>query len=96
MSERITTKDVEGLFESVRKLASDAGVTEAENWRIDKGSKTYGRAWRVWLWKDDGTYAHYSAALGTDYLGMTARETYASLQQLRSAFLAVIWAKDAK
>jgi hypothetical protein len=92
MTERITQKDVIALLAVVRDLAVKAGIAEATNWHLDIGSKTYGRAWRIWLAKE-GTSGHYTPAV-TDFLGMTATEAYHTLQAYRSAFLAVIWPRE--
>jgi hypothetical protein len=92
MTERISQKDVLTALELVKSAAVAAGVTEATNWHLDVGSKTYGRAWRIWLAKE-GTTGHYTPMVH-DFLGMTASEAHHTLRSYRSAFLAVTWARD--
>lgn len=89
---RITTADLASIFASMCDAAQKAGVSESANWKLETGSQTYGRAYRIWLEKE-GLTGHYSPSV-TDFLGMTAAEAHHTLQAYRSAFLAVVWAKD--
>lgn len=88
-----TRKDLEMQFVNMCNTAVKAGVAEAVDWRLEIGSKTYGRAYRIWLTKHNGTGAHYTPTV-SEFLGMTANEAQLALQHLRSAFLAVVWARD--
>jgi hypothetical protein len=87
-----TNSNLEGVFTAMQDAAVKAGVTEAANWHLEMGSKTYGRAYRVWLSKAE-TSGHYSPMVN-DYLGMTKNEAEATLQAMRSAFLAVAWSQE--
>jgi hypothetical protein len=101
----VTRAALETALELTKDAAVKAGVTEADRWHLDIGSKTYGRAYRIWL--ADETYeagrlsgftngeksGHYTPVVH-DYLGMTAREAIEALRTMRSAFLAVIWAGE--
>jgi hypothetical protein len=87
--DRISRADLAAMLDTLRTAAIGAGVVEAERWRIDIGSKTYGRAYRLWLKSSDPSRTgHYSPAV-RDYLGMTAREAHQTMSTLRDAFHAV-------
>lgn len=88
-NDRITRTDLAAMLDTLRTAAIGAGVAEAARWRVDIGSKTYGRAYRLWLASSDPSKTgHYSPAV-RDYLGMTAREAHATMSTLREAFWAV-------
>jgi hypothetical protein len=85
---RTTQGDLTTAMNYIRIAAVKAGVAEAAYWQLEKGSKTYGRAYRIWLMKD-GETGHYTPVVN-DFLGMTASEALHTLQAMRSAFLAVV------
>jgi hypothetical protein len=103
MTNRISKSDLSVAFAGMCDAAVKAGVAEAARWHLDIGSKTYGQAYRIWLAHEDYEQGmaghlgsdwhsgHYTPAV-SDYLGMTAAEAFASINTLRSAFLAVVWA----
>lgn len=93
MANRVTVQDLTAELQLMSLAAQRAGVAEAANWRVDLGSKTYGRAYRLWLAKP-GETGHYSPTV-RDFLGMTANEALTTLRVLRNAFEAVTWATSA-
>lgn len=90
--ERITRKDLDAMFgRYVRAIEAGGYVRDGYHLTLDIGSKTYGRAYRVYetanreLWGTDngkgGKYGsgQYEPTIGRNYLGMTAREAYDAL-----------------
>ena len=100
MSKRFTIKDVHPALTNYAEACKEAGlIPEGMQVVLSAGSQTYGRAWRVNLTgimvKDaEGrpTFpkgsGHYNPPVGDDYLGWTAAEALASLQDRTSG----IWA----
>lgn len=80
--ERPTRRDVEAVFASYVDACDTYGlVTPGRRLVLSIGSKTYGNAYRVnevWQDRERGT-GHYAPAIGSDYLGMTAREAHETL-----------------
>lgn len=90
--DRPTSKDVRRIFDQYEELVKEYGlIRPGYNLTLDEGSKTYGRAYRVYevadrsLWGKkgdqnsyDGEYGsgHYEPTIGYNYLGMTAREAH--------------------
>ena len=91
---RATTADLAAALDATRRAALAAGVTEADRWRVEKGSKTYGRAYRLWLQHVDPTHTGHYQPVVRDFLGMTAGEAVRTLGVLRDAFHAVTWDRD--
>ncbi len=59
-------------------------LAEGETFTLDIGSKTYGRAWRLFVMKP-GTSGHYNPPAGiSDYLGWTKAEATSTLHALTS------------
>jgi hypothetical protein len=84
---KITTKDLEAqLARYVRACERLGLIPEGMRVGLDHGSKTYGRAFRVYLTgirAEDGTYpngsGHGRPPAGDDFLGMTKREAFTVL-----------------
>lgn len=74
MSENITMKRLTDLVAAYKRRLEREGIMD--ELRLDEGSKTYGRAYRL--------FADGAAALGTSngYLGMTKREAYDTLHTI--------------
>ena len=83
MTRRITNADLD------RALASHVGtlnryklLPEFANLGLSYGSKTYGRAFRLFVTYTDGRpgwSGHHRPPIGDDYLGMTKAEAYEAL-----------------
>lgn len=100
--DRITKADLAAALEH-HKLALEAvGIKYEGELRMDHGSKTYGNAYRIYRtnvpipageagegrWADVRiSSAHYNPPVGSDFLGMTAREAYDNLTTRTS----VLW-----
>jgi hypothetical protein len=87
-ADRITMDDLRRALEQHAAALAAAGITYDGRLGIDEGSKTYGRAFRLYrtgyLMPDrDGTMTptsgHGNPPVGSDYLGMTKREAYDEL-----------------
>lgn len=86
MTDRITRADLAAALKS-HKLALEAcGVKYDGQFVLEEGSKTYGRAYRLYR-VPEGQSGHYNPPVGGDYLGMTAREAYENLTTRTS----VLW-----
>ena len=97
-------EELETLTLTLRNAAVTAGLTDeasAARWGVDVGSKTYGRAFRLYQFGADtvapqhgderypfGT-GHYSAAGLPDYLGMTHAECVRSLRMIIETLSAI-------
>lgn len=95
--DRPTVKDVRCIFEQYAELVKEYGlVRPGYNLTLDEGSKTYGRAYRVYevadrsLWGKKGNASdwsgeygsgHYEPTIGYSYLGMTAREAHEAIAE---------------
>jgi hypothetical protein len=85
----ITNEMLNRRFEAFAAASIQAGIVPPEGyrWGLDKGSKTYGRAYRV-FWVNLSTGGHHSPGSMFDFLGMTKAEAYEALGQR----LTVLWA----
>ena len=83
--ERITKKDVALALENAKRAAGMVGIDTA-GWRVDAGSATYGRAWRLYELRG-GSTGHYNTCVH-DYLGYSAREAHATLRHYADAWYA--------
>jgi hypothetical protein len=76
---------------SLAKAADDIGIRPPGDmfWTVERGSKTYGRAYRLY-WESRTNGAQYRPAGGAldDYLGITKAEAVSTLQTIRGAFWA--------
>ena len=90
--DRPTVKDVRRLFDQYEELVKEYDlIRPGYNLTLDEGSKTYGRAYRVYevadrsLWgkKDEDGWeygsGHYEPTLADSYLRMTAQEAMDNL-----------------
>lgn len=81
---RITNADLDRLFES---YARQAPTRPGYRLGLDYGSKTYGRAFRLFEINTDKTQpgwsGHYAPLIGSDYLGMTKAEAFETLSTMR-------------
>ena len=75
----MSMEDVNGAFESFCTVAQSMGI-KTDNWVIQEGSATYGRAYRMYRKGDKGGL--YSILGGDGYLGMTKPEVYQTLQTM--------------
>lgn len=62
-------------WDGTRTADNESAILSSDDLRVDIGSQTYGRAYRLYYAGPSG--AHFEASRG--YLGMTARETYDAL-----------------
>lgn len=78
MTTRITLHDLQRALESHTRALQRCGITYDGTLRLEPGSATYGRAFRLYL-MPPGTTALWSPPIGSDYLGMTKAEAYDNL-----------------
>lgn len=78
MSDRITSADLQRALAAHVDCLARVGITYDGRLGIDEGSKTYGRAYRLYR-VPSGESGHWNPPIGSDYLGMTAREAYETL-----------------
>jgi hypothetical protein len=81
MRERVTIKDVEAVFklytdfiEELYSLPHGKGKPS-----LVEGSKTNGRAYRLYYENAGGGQSYYPGTSGNGYLGMTKKEAYETL-----------------
>lgn len=102
---RISASDLRAKFEQFRELNRRAGITRelttwsnndrgprvltADDMALQFGSKTYGNAFRVFYVNPDGG-GHCSLDSVRDYLGMTKREAWDTLDALCAGMYAVL------
>lgn len=81
--ERITNEDLRIMLERYQRALDSLGIELGEGERIglDHGSKTYGRAFRLFLTGVDGGTGHHNPPVGDDFLGMTKREAFETLAE---------------
>jgi hypothetical protein len=93
VSDRITPRQVEQVLGHVIALADELGI-EHGRLVIERGSPTYGRAWRLFEHRDEsgGLYAPFGGHL-SDYLGASAREAYVTLHHYRMALAAAVYGR---
>lgn len=90
MSTRYTARDVRIQLERLTCAAGTVGW-DTSCWRVDIGSKTYGRAFRLYR-LELPSYAHGLTEIGQDYLGMTAAEAFHTLSTMARTLEAVVYA----
>lgn len=78
--ERITRKNVDGVGETLARVAALHGV-DSSRWFIRPGSQTYGRGWYLAETPEGTTGEHHIA-----YLGWSAREAHVALSAMIKAF----------
>lgn len=84
----MTAADVRAAYAMAAHAAGLAGI-DTERWTLAEGSTTYGRGYRIWD-RDPATGGLSTpTALRDNVLGMTRRETIATLSGMRAAWLAV-------
>lgn len=84
MSDRYTVEHVRHVANLVRIQAAELDLVPngCDELHLQIGSKTYGRAWRIY-WVDSASGAYTSAFNLTDgYIGDTAREAYNVLRAI--------------
>ena len=94
--ERTTERQLEQLVKMISEEFRWANLLPAETKVVlDKGSKTYGRAYRLYTTGYEGNsgYSDKPLHLGDGYLGMTKSEAYLSLRAILRTLEAVRWAK---
>jgi hypothetical protein len=83
--ERVTVANIHRRALVVTELAWELGIIGADDYlEIQQGSKTYGRAWRIW-----GEGGRDIFNLGRGFLGMTRGDAYAALGVILSTLRAV-------
>ena len=103
---RITRKDLDGAVKRYADACSHFDmVPEGFHIGLDIGSKTYGRAYRLYVSGDmvrvkgdSGVYrntypngsGHHRPPVGCDFVGMTAREAYDTITDRCSVLWAVM------
>lgn len=94
MSERTTNADLHiMLARYVRACEALELIPDGHRVGLDYGSKTYGRAFRVYM-SPPGSYAHHRPPAGRDYLGMTKREAFDTLADRAAALEDVAYAQE--
>ena len=96
MSERITTHQLEQLVRMISEEMRWAGLLpEGTKVILEQGSKTYGRAYRIYTVNYDkhGGYSDSPLHLGDGFLGATKREAWIALRSILRTFEAVRSAK---
>lgn len=94
--ERTTRAQLESMRADLDRMAHELGLLPADHEiRLDIGSKTYGRAYRLYRHIPDGSYAHHSLPI-SDYMGMTANECWHSLAKIRDAWSWVLAAQRSR
>ena len=88
--ERITRSDLDHALEAHVRALDACGITYDGRLVIDHGSKTYGRAYRLYHIAS-GETGHRNPPVGGDYLGMTAREAYDNLTTRNSVLFDVAY-----
>lgn len=78
MSDRITAGDVRSALAHYVDAMERYGITYDGTIGLQVGSKTYGIGWRVYR-VPTGETGHWDPPIGSDFLGMTAREAYETL-----------------
>jgi hypothetical protein len=94
--ERTTDRQLEQLAKMISEELRWANLLPNETKVVlDKGSKTYGRAYRIYTtgYGDNGGYSDKPLHLGDGYLGTTKREAYLSLRAILRTLEAVRGAK---
>ena len=94
--ERTTEKQLEQLAKMISEELKWANLLPNETKVVlDKGSKTYGRAYRICTTGYEGNsgYSDKPLHLGDGYLGITKREAYLSLRAILRTLEAVRGAK---
>lgn len=94
--ERTTDKQLEQLVKMIADEFRWANLLPDETKVVlDKGSKTYGRAYRLYTagYAGNSGYSDKPLHLGDGYLGLTKREAYLSLRAILRTLEAVRGAK---
>jgi hypothetical protein len=94
--ERTTDKQLEQLAKMISEELKWANLLPNETKVVlDKGSKTYGRAYRIYTTGYEGNsgYSDKPLHLGDGYLGITKREAYLSLRAILRTLEALRGAK---
>lgn len=92
MTHRVSPADLNHAFDRAKRAAEAVGI-DTSRWTMQTGSATYGRAYR--LYERDPHTGGLSNLFGYDgYLGMTRRETQASLDAMARAWWAVVYVRD--
>lgn len=97
MAERVTTHQLEQLVKMISEEMRWAGLLpESTKVVFEQGTKTYGRAYRIYTVNYDkgGGYMDSPLHLGDGYLGMTKREAWIALRAILRTFEAVRRAKN--
>lgn len=74
-----TVAEVRAAFGRAQRAATAAGI-DSSGWRLQEGSQTYGRAWRIFDMAPAGGLATVAGV--SDFLGLTRREAACSLRGL--------------
>lgn len=86
MSERVSDYQLEQIAKMIREELIWLGIIgDTEKVIFDKGSKTMGRAYRIYT----GGYSDRVFGLGDGYLGQTKREAWLSLRAILRTLEAV-------
>jgi hypothetical protein len=103
MGDRITSADLKQALQNHVDTLARCGITYEGRLGIDEGSKTYGRAFRLYLTgymvpDDNGgvrpTTGHGRPPVGDDFLGMTRAEAYETLQARTRAIADTVYALE--
>ena len=92
MSEKVTTYQLEQLVRMITEELKWAGMLpDSTKVILEQGSKTYGRAYRLYTVNYDkqSGYSDSPLYLGDGFLGVTKREAWLSLRSILRAMEAV-------
>jgi hypothetical protein len=88
--ERITERRLDQLVAMISEELRWGGfIEEATQVVFDKGSRTYGRAFRIYTVGNGGGYSDKPLYLGDGFLGLTRREAWLSLRAILRTLEAV-------
>jgi hypothetical protein len=93
---RVTNATLTRAVELLEKEMRDAGLlTDDENLILSYGSKTYGRAFRLYVMRK-GSSAHHSdpIGLGDGFLGMTSEQAHRTMATMWRTLQAVSFANE--
>ncbi len=93
MNETITKRDLGAMLERLALSMRGSGL-DTSRLHLEHGSKTYGRAFRLYLRDPQSGGLHTVPGMSSSgFLGMTKAEAYHSLDMLRQG-IEMTWAAD--
>ena len=100
MSDRITNEDLDNMLarytRALKRLGINTGTSDGTTIGMQRGSKTYGIAFRLFTTGGALGSGHHRPPVGDDYLGMTKREAWDTLATLSRAMEDVAYMLEAQ